>query len=118
MTMERRWSDRTHVKLEAVVVHQGLPVECCRTRDIGLEGAFLHARVPQISKGTRVEVEFLVPHRGEVSRRRLPAVVMHRSEEGLGVMFLAFDQEAFRSIEELVYYAPATGTSRRDLQVH
>lgn len=106
MTMERRWSDRTHVTLEAVVVHQGLPVERCRTRDIGLEGAFLHTRLPQIQKGTRVEVEFLVPRAGGTARRRLPAVVMHRSDEGLGVMFLAFDQAAFRSIEELVYHAP------------
>jgi hypothetical protein len=113
MTMERRWSDRSHVRLEAVVVAQGLPVERCWTRDIGLEGAFLDMQLPQFGKGVRVEVEFLVPRNGEVRRRRLPAVVMHRSEQGLGVMFLVFDQEAFRSIEELVYHAPVVPAPER-----
>lgn len=116
MTMERRWSDRSHRRLEAVVVHRGLPVEHCWTRDIGLEGAFLDMQLPRFDKGVRVEVEFLVPRNGEVMRRRLPAVVMHRSEQGFGVMFLVFDQEAFRSIEELVYHAPAVPAPER--QVH
>jgi hypothetical protein len=104
------------MRLEAVVVHQGLPVERCWTRDIGLEGAFLDLQLPRFDKGVRVEVEFLVPRNGEVIRRRLPAVVMHRSEQGFGVMFLVFDQEAFRSIEELVYHPPAVPAPER--QVH
>ncbi|OYV77687.1 MAG: hypothetical protein B7Z66_02935 [Chromatiales bacterium 21-64-14] len=101
--MERRWSDRLHVALDAVLLPQDSPLERCRTRDIGLEGAFLCTRQPRFRTGTRLDVEFLVPRDGELARRCLPALVIHHAEDGLGVMFLAFDQQTFRSIEELVY---------------
>lgn len=103
--MEHRWSARKPVDARASVYQRGAQVTCGSIGDIGLEGLFVRTGPVRLRRNSLVEVEFTIPTGGG-ERFRIPALVTHKSEEGIGLMFHTFDQRAFRAIQALVYERP------------
>ncbi|QKT02451.1 PilZ domain-containing protein [Ectothiorhodospiraceae bacterium 2226] len=100
--MEHRWSKRKALKLDVLLYHRGMPIARSRSRNIGLEGMCVDAGI-ELPEHAPVDVEFELMHKGRRRRHRLPAVVVHRTEEATGLMFRTFDRAAFQAIEEYIY---------------
>ncbi len=103
--MEHRWSARKTVDAQAVIYQRGARIVRGSIGDIGLEGLFVRTGPVRLRTNTLVEVEFSIPT-GGMTTFRIPALITHRSEEGIGLMFHTFDQQAFRAIQALVYERP------------
>lgn len=92
---DRRWSPRREMKLEVLVFHRGTALALGHTRDVGLEGMYLEASCPEISRHSLVEVEFTLPDDADGNRHRIPALVVRISKDGFGLMFISFDRRVF-----------------------
>jgi hypothetical protein len=101
--MEQRWSLRKPVTFEVRVSHKCHPVVRGRCRNISLEGLFIETGIVILPVGCRVDVEFALMTAGDPIRVRLPAVVVHRTSDGCGIVFHAFNTHVFRSIERMLY---------------
>ena len=92
---DRRVSPRREMNFEVLVFHRGTALALGHTRDIGLEGMYVQASCPEITRHCLVEVEFALPDDTERNRHRIPALVVRISKDGLGLMFIAFDRRVF-----------------------
>lgn len=85
--MEHRWSDRISSSLEVLLFDNNIPVMTCKARNISIYGMFVKTG-PVRYEGNRVlEAEFVFGRNGRKKRCRIPAYVIHQSNEGLGLMF-------------------------------
>lgn len=100
--MEHRWSMRRALGGEARIYREGEQAFESEIGDIGLEGIFIRAADVRLQKNTMVEVEFALPAE-PATRYRLPALVTHKRDEGIGLMFHTFDPRAFRAIQTFLY---------------
>jgi hypothetical protein len=101
--MEQRWSLRMPVTFEVQVSHKCHPVVRGWSRNIGLEGLFIETGIVILPVGSCIEVEFSLMSGALWEQIRMPAVVVHRSGHGCGVVFHAFNTTVFRSIERMLY---------------
>ncbi|MCI0507633.1 MAG: PilZ domain-containing protein [Gammaproteobacteria bacterium] len=103
--MENRWSDRRELRLDVDVFRNGEKQCSCRSRDVGLGGAFLDLE-PAHSMGQDDTVE-LVFHlfTGEREvKHSLRARIVRITQEGVGLKFHEFDTSVFRSLQEIMSY--------------
>ena len=101
--MEQRWSLRKPVTFEVQVSHKCHPVVRGRSRNISLEGLFIETGIVILPVGCRIDVEFALMTGGDPLRVRMPAVVVHRTADGCGIVFHTFNTQVFRSIERMLY---------------
>jgi PilZ domain len=101
--MERRWSLRKPVTFEVQVSHKCNPVIRGRSRNISLEGLFIETGIVILPVGAFIDVEFALLTGETWEQIRMPAVVVHRTGHGCGIMFHAFNTAVFRSIERMLY---------------
>jgi hypothetical protein len=101
--MEHRWSIRKPVSFEVQVSHKCHPVVRGRATNMSMEGLFIETGIVILPVGSYIEVEFALMTGEEGERIRMPAVVVHRTGNGCGIVFHAFNTKVFRSIECLLY---------------
>jgi hypothetical protein len=101
--MEHRWSPRRTIHRDAMLYFQGLPVMQATVCNIGLDGAYVETPDAGLPRGTALELEFELSDHSPKSRHRLPALVMHQSLEGMGLMFRNFQQNAFEDIHAYLF---------------
>jgi hypothetical protein len=94
---------RKSVMFEVQVSYKCHPVVRGRSRNIGLEGLFIETGIVILPVGSCIEVEFALMADALWEQIRMPAVVVHRTGDGCGIVFQAFKRKAFRSIERLLY---------------
>lgn len=120
--MEHRWSLRKPVDIEITLRRQGVPARRYRTRNISLEGVFVESGPESWPEDTFLELELpLYGYRGiqqREERHRIPVVVVHRAEDGMGLMFCVFDQPLFRTVEHLLYGTASSPHKERELRRH
>ena len=104
--MEQRWSLRKSVTLVVKVVYKCHPVVLGRSRNIGLEGLFIETGIMILPVGSCIQVEFDLMNATRLVQICMPAVVVHRNRNGCGIAFQAFNGNAFRAIEHLLYTSP------------
>lgn len=116
--MEHRWSVRKPVDIEITLRRQGMGAKRYKTKNISLEGVFVESGTDAWPEETFLELE-LPLYDGQRSgsekaqHHRIPVVVVHRANGGMGLMFCVFDQPLFRIVEHLLYgTASATETVR------
>lgn len=103
--MEHRLSERRPITLDVLIFHQGLPIGRGRTRNIGREGMFIETKKKDFPEGTVLDMELDIDTDKGEQRIRLPALVIHRNREGMGLMFLTLVLEiqdtlqAFNSLQ-------------------
>lgn len=103
--MEQRWSPRTRVNLEVDLLVKGKEVGGCRTRDIGMGGAFVEVSEDFHAEKAIVELIFKLGSGDHYSNHRIKAIIVRVANDGVGLMFRDFDASAFRSLQEILQYA-------------
>jgi len=102
--MEHRWSRRKLLDLE-VHVNSHVGILCTSSRDVSLEGMFLHGPVKMLEKNSLVDLEFRLGKKSTAKVYRVKACIVRSTDDGVGVMFLEFVVDAFRYFERLLYAA-------------
>ena len=92
--MEHRCSVRKPIECQLLLYKHGLPVQTGFCRNLGLGGLFIEIGSCEWRKNEYLEVE-IIGYNGKPSMR-LPAVVVHHSERGAGLMFDAVSSEQHR----------------------
>ena len=98
--MEHRCSVRKPLTCQLLLYNNGLPVQSGVSRDLGLGGVFVEAGSCAWRKNQRLEIELL--DCGEAGMR-FPAVVVHQSERGVGLMFDGLSGEQRRALRVLLF---------------
>ncbi len=100
--MEHRRSRRYEFELTVGIYHRGAWVGTCQTKDISTGGMFLRTGSKSLRRNSLIEVTFDKPSSTGVKRYRLPSLVVHGSENGVGVMFRNQDTEAHAALRQLI----------------
>lgn len=100
MALERRQClrKRKTVRVCMLIGRRRRPV---RTRDIGLNGAFLQGGAPVVPLSGRIEALLTLP-RGD---RRVWLEVMRVTSEGVAVRFTRYDGSTYIALMDLLYSA-------------
>ncbi len=105
--MEHRCSVRKPIEFQLLLYRQGLPVQNAVSRNLGLGGMFIDTGARSWRKNEYLEVEILGCN-GKPGIR-LPAVVVHYSMRGTGVVFDAISSEQRHTLRACLYESsPAT----------
>ena len=100
--MEHRCSVRKPFEFQLLIYKNGLPVQSSVSRNLGLGGVFIRAGGSGWRKNERLEVEFLGCGK---TGMRLPAMVVHQSARGVGLMFDGISGEQRRALRGLLFSA-------------
>lgn len=97
---EYRWSTRRPIELAVNLYYKDQVTEGCRTRDLGLGGMFVVYPDPGMKLNSEIEVAIRNPVNLKDSRL-LPARVVHRHSDGIGVMFMDFSVQDLRLLQDI-----------------
>lgn len=100
--MEHRCSVRKPVEFQLLIYKNGLPVQSSVSRNLGLGGIYIRAGTSEWRKNEFLEVEFLGCGKPGL---RLPAVVVHQSAQGIGLMFDGMSSEQRRELRAMLFGA-------------
>ena len=117
--MEHRCSVRKPVEFQLLLYKHGLPRENSVSRNLGLGGVFIDSGVYEWRKNEYLEVEFV--GRNGNPGMRLPAVVVHASPQGTGLMFDLISNEQRRTLRAWLFKGgdqmPLAGETRGERAV-
>jgi hypothetical protein len=94
MSPERRYSARRSVDLCVHIRYRGRRLHCAIARNLSVDGMYLDVRSITLPNGTLVELELEI----EGKELLVPAIVVHHSGSGVGVMFRSSQPELFESL--------------------
>ena len=104
--MEHRCGARQAVNLSAELWHKGKNCGSFCTRDISHDGLFLLASPPQVREGDYIKLR-LDLHQGDDDIDRniveVGAMVLHRSEDGIGLMWAQGSIELYRLLNKAYF---------------
>jgi len=100
--MEHRRSTRHEFELTVGVYYRGSWIGTCQTRDISTGGMFLRTKQESLKKNALIEVTFDRPGSAGVKRYRLPSLVVHGADGGVGIMFRSPNTEAHAALQQLL----------------
>jgi hypothetical protein len=98
--MEHRCSVRKPFEFQLLIYKNGLPVQSSVSQNLGLGGVHIGAGTGAWRKHERLEIEFLGCGPAGL---RLPAVVVHQSDEGVGLMFDGMSNEQRRALRVMLF---------------
>lgn len=99
--MEHRCSVRKPIEFQLLLYKHGLPIQSGVCRNLGLGGMFIDTGSREWRKNEYLEVEIL--GRDGNPSMRLPAVVVHHTAEGAGVMFDSVTNEQRRQLRTWLF---------------
>ncbi len=106
--MEHRWGQRFNVAIEARLhLRQPYTARRGRVANISASGAFIQTNIP-IPVLTCIQVEIQMPTDGARGSLRLPASVVRRTREGVGVEWC--EAESFVIADVVASYGKSTPT--------
>lgn len=100
MAIEHRWSSRKNINIDVSLYYPPLGMISGKTRNISLEGMFVDLEGVNIPPQARLEICFTAETRGSASEHRLPAYVVHGSDQGIGLML---QHVGYREFDALRY---------------
>lgn len=112
--MEHRWGSRKAIVMPVTIYRDGLPAARGRTRNIGCEGLFIEADGVSFPEHSVVELELPRAVIRFRTKRRIPGLVIHHNEQGVGVMFCSFDRHLFKELDELLAPSPPGRSDTED----
>jgi hypothetical protein len=113
--MEHRWSVRKPVIVDVALRRQGSAPKRYRSRNLSMEGVFVESGTDSWPEDTFLELELPLYGQRKQTRHRVPVVVVHRTDEGMGLMFCVFDQVLFKTVEYLLYESASGPYEERDM---
>ncbi|MDA8362648.1 MAG: PilZ domain-containing protein [Gammaproteobacteria bacterium] len=102
MDNERRDNPRMPVALDVALYYSALRLPDCQTRDISLEGAYVHTGGRALPHKAAIDVAFTLHVGEEIRYHRLPAEVMRVDHDGLGLMFRYPDYSSLNALVNLL----------------
>ncbi len=103
--VEPRHSLRRALGLRALVNHGMTYSTPWRVRDLSMNGAFVEMRSEQLPQGEYVELVLRYRYKDEPVELRLPATVTRVQDDGLGLTFGRYDDQAYTYLANLLYVA-------------
>lgn len=113
---EHRWSDRCQVDYPVKIYRNGQHLTNSAIADISLEGIFIGMQNQRMNPNTYIEVEFNLANNDESIPYRLPALIRHSSDKGIGAMFLHFSTGTFRHFHRILYKEPGIRPNTKRLK--
>ena len=102
--MEKRWSRRVPVQWGTRVVTLDGRLITGQARNVSLEGMFMEVDRNGLEHNDLVRLRFGLPiGPGEVRTYEVPAGVVHKAPDGVGLFFAEFDQDLFRRLRDMLY---------------
>ena len=98
--MEHRCSIRKPIAIRVLFYKHGLPVQSGLSRDLGLGGVFVETDSCRWQKNECLDVEF-ISSRG--AKFRLPALVVHQREQGVGLMFDQLEDGQRKRLRDILF---------------
>jgi len=86
--MEHRWHTRHPTILDVLLHHENISEIHCKSRNIGRDGMFVETEYMAYRPHTTLQVEIQSSKGNSKQRHILPAIVVHSSSQGLGLMFM------------------------------
>ncbi len=110
MTMDQRWSKRHRLDLVVDVVGGTTHLSDCRSRDVGLGGAFVNCPGEALHghEGEEVDLIFHLGRGAQSRQHRLRARIVRCESQGAGFAFSDFDTAAFRALQQILHQAIAS----------
>lgn len=108
MSVERRYSTRHPVNFLVYIRYRRRRFSEAAARNLSVQGLYLEVKALTVPTGTFVELEFDCLGREWL----LPALVIHREANGIGIMFCDPQPELYRGVIETLGHHE---TGRRDL---
>ena len=84
--MENRYSKRVPIVMDVLLFHNNIPVIHCKTNNIGTDGMFINTDSLNYPTDTILKIEFSKTEKQPTEYFSLPAMVVHQSKSGLGLM--------------------------------
>lgn len=84
--MERRKKARRRTRISVYVSCPGQKMKRCRASNLSASGAFIETEFLGVTRGTPVDLVFVLDHGAVVRMYRMPATVARVSRNGAGVM--------------------------------
>lgn len=100
MEIEHRWSSRKNININVNLYYPPVGMINGKTRNISLEGMFVDLKGADIPPQARLEICFTAETQGKPIEHRLPAYVVHGSEQGVGLML---QHVGYREFDALRY---------------
>ena len=100
--MEHRCSVRLPVAMNILLYHNNIPVVHCNTLNIGADGMFVRTGALKYGTNTMLKVEFKREANPVSQSFTMPAMVVHHSDEGLGLMFPGGNSLAMQAWRDIV----------------
>lgn len=98
--MKHRFGPRKSVKLDVELFDGQQSLGYFKTRNIGLEGLFIEKGPVDLGTSDLLDLTLTV-NQGGIENYKLKGVVMHHSEEGVGVMFTDYEPIFFCVMDTL-----------------
>lgn len=99
--MERRYGPREPVNLDVTIYREKRKLGSFESRDIGLEGIFVAAQHPDLGVGECITLQLSLDVSDRDSCYPIRAIVVHRSNDGIGLMFTDYDPIFFLVLDTL-----------------
>lgn len=113
--IEHRWSVRKPMVVEVALRLQDSAAKWYRSRNLSMEGVFVESGTDAWPVDTLLELELPLYGQLRKTRHRVPVVVVHRTGDGMGLMFCVFDQTLFKTVEYLLYEAVSEPYGGREM---
>ncbi len=115
--MNHRQSARWSRQLTAMVFQQGILLGYFKTRNISLQGAYLEKGPAALPLNGTLDVIFMAAA-GCLPKCAVKALVVHKENEGTGIMFASNDQEILHNLRQVLFtVAPGNQSSSRTLKL-
>lgn len=83
--MEHRHNSRARVALKVIIFNKGLPVAVGKTKNISTAGLFVRSVYGDLELHQPVEIQFVPSVQRCLTRIRVKAYVVHKTETGFGI---------------------------------
>lgn len=102
MAMEHRWSERKPIEMEVALYYAPVGTIVGKTRDVSLEGMYVHAPGVELPLHAELEVSFVTTSGSGKHEHHLPAYVVHGNGEGVGLMLRHVDYGDFYALRYML----------------
>lgn len=89
--------------IDVVIYYKGLPIAVAKSVNIGLDGMYVETRWHLFSRGTVLDVEFILEDVRDNRRHRTSALVIYARGHRFGLMFKSSNQELSRALALMLY---------------
>lgn len=106
MNGEQRTSIRKRIPLDIFIHYAFLDSRLWRTRDIGLDSAFIKMRQPSLPLGAEVDAVLVLDFMNQVEHHHLPAQIIRITKDGVALRFGAYGQATYAALVRLLEAPP------------